>query len=73
MKRVDQGPRCKKNEINGIDSLQAKQMRKLIFTTLICFDFRWKFRQQTPRIAGNACLETVMNLPKKNPPGSRRV
>jgi hypothetical protein len=73
MKRVDQGLGCKKNEINAIDSLQAKQMRKLIFTTLFCLDFHPMQQPGTARIAGNACLETVMKLPKKNPPGSRRV
>jgi hypothetical protein len=34
--------RCKKNEINGIDSATAKQMRQLIFKHLILLTFLQK-------------------------------
>jgi hypothetical protein len=30
---------CKKNEINAIDSAQAKQMRKFIYSALFCLVF----------------------------------
>jgi hypothetical protein len=66
-------PDRKKNEINPIDSAQAKQMRKLIYNPLFCLVFLSAARILPLRIAGNPCHRIVIKLQKKNPPGLRRV
>jgi hypothetical protein len=72
-KRVEQEVPCKKIEINGIDSLQAKQMRNLIYNALFWLLFLPAAFSATARIAGNPCHCLVTFYAKKNPPGLRRV
>jgi hypothetical protein len=63
----------KKNEINAIDSSQAEQMRKLKNYALFCLDFLVAVAARGVRIAGNPWHFKMTKVPKKNPPGSRRV
>jgi hypothetical protein len=58
----------KKNEINGIDSPQAKQMRKLKNYPLFCLDFLAVADFGSCRIAGNPKHFKMTKPPKKNPP-----